>query len=231
MWLGRSDTADVYLSSALLALRSGGELSRHELVEGGWQERLQTLVSALPRRPRGVRIWLGGARCRLVQAEPIEGLRSIEEAEAALSASLGVQGGAVDARLATWPPAGASWVVGCTPAGLVQEWEEVARSVGWRLHCLRPWWTATGMRTQPGTGMAMADDESVTYWRCDERGELCAAGTLLLPLAAQVVALQRLRVGGAMRCWRLDLNTIAHAGGYSAREEKEGDDEIVGTAA
>lgn len=200
MWSAKSEIADLYLSGRTLATRANGEVLLHPLGED-WMASLQAGLSDWPKRRW--RIWLGGRRCGLQLCEPIEGVRSIEEAEAALSASLSVDARAVSVRLATWPTAPSPWLAMTTEAGLVDGLTSVVASSAGNVHSVRPWWT---MVTDGDlSDAAMCDDETITYWRQSERGSFSAAATLWAVQEQQPATLQRLRIGGVLTARRLEM--------------------------
>lgn len=202
MWWARSEVGDVYLSGGSLALRVGREPAQRRGVEqGDWKLALNEALAEHP----GLRwrVWLGGRLCALHGVEPIEGIRQIEEAEAAVAALVSSEGAPVEARLAVWSASDArTWIAACLPAGLPGECEQVVRSHGGRLASLRPWWVAAP--SVLGASAAVCDDEAIHYWRSDERGHV-DAGSFFVPEAARPAALQRLQVAGPLPGWRLDL--------------------------
>jgi hypothetical protein len=204
----------------------GIDLQRQELPEDGdWRGLWAAWLSRHPKRRWHVR--LGGRLCSLQWLEPIPGTRSIEEAEAAVSASLSAGAVPMQARLAQWSPrATRPWVAACTPSGLVDELCTLLKGSG-RLLSLHPWWHEVSSPSGI-SGVAVRDDESVTYWRCDASGAISAAGTLLALPPAQAAVLQRLKVGGPLNPWRLDL--AAWGSNQALRREEEGTDAAAGTA-
>ncbi|WP_343997073.1 hypothetical protein, partial [Ideonella azotifigens] len=122
-------------------MRVDGEVRVEPITEEDWRAKLAQGLADRPQRRW--RVWLGGNRCALHSVDPVVGLRSIEEAEIALSASLGHGDAAVEARLATWPqPKDSPWIVGTTPAGLVGDLAAMAASADASLASVRPWWWA-----------------------------------------------------------------------------------------
>jgi len=227
VWSARSEALSLYLSGRTMCIGGHGvEPLRCDLAaEEEWRDVLGDWLARHPRRTW--RVALGGGRCSLHWLEPIPGTRSIEEAEAAVAASLGSGSMPVDARLATWSRRGAApWLAACMPAGLAQELHAMVQAHG-RLAALAPWWELVGT-TSGLPHAAMCDDESVTYWRSDSRGAVSAAGTLMAPPPAQAGILQRLRVGGPLPRWRLD--PAAWERGDAAFVKEEGTDAAAGHA-
>lgn len=212
MWLAKSEIADIYLSGKTLAIRAnGGGVALYPVGED-WVSPLQAGLAEWPKRRW--RIWLGGRRCGLHLCEPIAGVHSIEEAEAALGASLSLDGRAMAVRLATWPAVARPWLALATEAGLIERLMSVVEEREGHVHSARPWWTMLGGGDL--TGVAMCDDEAITYWRVNEQGAFTSAATLWAAEGQQAAALQRLRVGGALKAWRLALDTPAgHAQGIA----------------
>jgi len=205
VWSARSDAVWLYLSGSTMAL--GGrsiERQRRALApDDDWRAVLQEWVGQYPKK--AWRVALGGRLCTLHWMEAIAGTRSIEEAEAAVSAMLSVESTPMQARLAVWSPRRSTpWVAACMPLGLPEQLTALISASG-RLASLQPWWQLAPRSDRLG-GAAMCDDESVTYWRSEGR-VVCAAGTMLASPSAQSVLLQRLQVGGSLQSWRLDLDT------------------------
>jgi len=204
VWSAKSEVVDVYLSGRTFAVRAGAAASEVGAIEAGnWQALLQAALIERPRRRW--RVWLGGRQCSLHRVEPIAGVRSIEEAEAALGALLGAEGAPVCARLATWSlSSDEAWVAACVPSTLPAELTELVRASGGRVHSLQPWWSVP---SAPATAnAAMCDDESISYWRCDGRGRVTAAATFAASADTRAATLQRLRVSGALDVWCLDID-------------------------
>jgi hypothetical protein len=214
----RSEAALLYLSGGTMIIGGQGvEPERRALSnEGDWREVLKAWLARHPKR--AWRVCLGGRRCSLHCLEPIPGTHSVEEAEAVVGASVGTGSGPLQARLAVWAPRGTvPWVAACTPLGLTEELGTMMETAGGLLS-LQPWWTSVPSRG-PLASAALCDDESVTYWRSDERGVIRAAGTLLASPEAQSSVLQRLHVGGALSRWRLDLAAWSADDAPMARRE------------
>lgn len=230
MWSVKSEVGDIYLSGGTLAIRAGVGIALHPIVPiapiapiaslaDDWASSLQAGLAEWPKRRW--RIWLGGRRSGLHLCDPIPGVRNIEEAEAALGASLSLDGSVMSARLATWSARG-PWLALSTEAGLVERLMSTVEEGEGQVHSVRPWWTMLSGVDSPG--VAMCDDESITYWRV-EQGVFASAGTLGVAEDQQPASLQRLRVGGALKAWRLVLE--AHAGsahGMAAWPLNEGAD-------
>jgi hypothetical protein len=201
VWSAKSEIADLYLSGRTLATRANDKVLLHPLVEDDWLRSLQAGLSEWPKRRW--RIWLGGHRCGLHLCEPIAGVRSVEEAEAALGASLSAEGRAVSVRLATWSIASRPWLALATEAGLVDGLMSVVAGSAGHVHSLRPWWTM--VKGGDLSDAAMCDDETITYWRQGEPGTFSAAATLWSVREQQPATLQRLRIGGALAARRLEM--------------------------
>lgn len=219
MWWGRSRTGDIYLSGRTLAVRADGEVRVEPITDEDWRVRLAAAFAEQPKWRW--RVWLGGSRCALHAVDPMTGLRGIEEAEIALGASLSAGEAAAEARLATWPqPKDSPWIVGTTPAGLVRDLAAMAESADASLASIRPWWSAHAV--PKGEGAAFCDAESISYWRVDANGRIGAAATLSVSEPSTTQTLRRLRAGGALGAWRLDVH-LAHAktGFVSAAMEEE----------
>lgn len=204
MWWARSRAIDIYLSRKTLALRDADQPTQVRSLEAGdWAAPLQEALAANPKRRWNV--WLGGRLCALHAMEPIEGVRTLEEAEAALAALLSAPETPVDARLAFWPEKGESmWVAAAMPAGLPGRIKAMVGAYGGRLEKLRPWWVAFSTSLEPD--VAVCDDESLHYWRSSDAGRVRAAGSLIWsepPSLSQI--LRRLRVAGPLPAWRLSL--------------------------
>lgn len=201
MWSAKSEVADLYLSGQMLAWRvAGGQVQSSPLGED-WIESLHAALAAWPKRRW--RLWLGGRRCGLHLCEPIAGIGNIEEAEAALGASLGLDGRPASVRLATWPAAPHRWVALVTEPGLVDGLASAVQATGGKVQSVRPWWTTL---TEGGlAAAAMCDDEAITYWRQEESGAFAAAATLWSAPDQQPATLQRLSIGGAISVRRLSL--------------------------
>lgn len=198
MWSARSEIADIYLSGKTLAIRADVAFSLLPLAED-WAPALKAGLAEWPKRRW--RIWLGGRRCGLHLCEPIPGIRTIEEAEAALGASLSLVGVGLAARLATWSTKG-PWLALATEEGLIERLMSTVEEGGGRVHSVRPWWTMLSGGGSPDA--AMCDDEAITYWRV-KQGVVASAATLWVGEDQQPSSLQRLRVGGALKAWRLTL--------------------------
>jgi hypothetical protein len=213
----------------MIALRGGGEVHVQPLQAGDWQAPLRSWLAT--RERRRWRVWLGGRRCKLHLVEPIAGVRSIEEAEAVLGASLSENGQPVAAHLAVWSPRGGeSWVTSTVAANLVDELADVLASRQGRLATVRPWWTAAKPLLR---NAVMCDEEAVSYWRSDERGQITSAATVIADRSAQLARLQRLRVTGQLDGWRLALraNPAGHAAGGFAIDPLEEDADAAPAAA
>lgn len=200
MWWARSKAVDLFVAGRMLAMRVGGQTRTQTLADG---EGLVALAPWLAERPgQAWRVWLGGSLCGLHLVDPIEGVTGIEEAEAALSASLSADQ-PKRARLAVWPAQGEPWLAAVTPASLVDDLVAViARSGGRLLHC-RPWWSAASSRVRESA--AFFDGETVTYWRSGIGRKITSAATQ--PARDRVHAeqlLQRLQIGGAVSGWQID---------------------------
>lgn len=204
MWWGRSEVVDVYLSGSTFAVRQGTAAPEVQAIgDDDWQSPLQAALTAQP--GRRWRAWLGGRQCSLHRVEPIAGVRSIEEAEAALSALLSTGSAPVNARLATWsPPSDGAWVAACVPAALPGALQALVAAHGGRLAGLQPWWAARPQAVADNA--AMCDDEVISYWRSDGRGRVSAAASLAIPVDARAPTLARLRVGGPLDAWRLSFD-------------------------
>lgn len=204
LWAG-SETGDLYLSGSTLARREAGAVTVH-VIESDWRTAPDALFAELAASPLKLwRVWLGGRCFKLQAVEPIEGVRSIEEAEAALAALLSPVGEPIQVRLAVWPaPRGALWVAGCTPAGLPEILTGAARDAARRILSIRPWWMAP--RLPASSAMAWCDDEAVSYYRCDAQGWPVAAGSLQPQRAARPATLRRLRATGRLDVFELDLH-------------------------
>jgi hypothetical protein len=200
VWSAKSEFADLYLSGRTLAVRANGQVALHPLGDD-WMASTQATLSEWPKRRW--RIWLGGRRCGLHLCEPIEGIRNIEEAEAAVAASLSQDGRPMSVRLATWPAAARPWLALATEAGLVDGLMSVVAGGSGKVHSLQPWWTMVA--AQDLSGAAMCDDEAITYWRQSEAGSFLAAATLWTAPEQQPATLQRLRIGGALVARRLEM--------------------------
>lgn len=203
MWWARSEVVDVYLSGSTLALRDGRAPVQQRAVEqGDWKAALQAVLASHP--SRRWRLWLGGRLCALRSVEPIDGIRQIEEAEAAVAALLSAQGPPVDVRLAVWSASvGGTWVAAAMPAGLPADCEQMVTASGGTLSSLRPWWVAFSSALGPDA--AVFDDEALHYWRSGETGQVTGAGGFVATGQARTQALQRLRVAGPLPAWRLEL--------------------------
>lgn len=200
MWWARSEVLDVYWSSSQLVLRDGAAPVHREPVQGDdWQSALQLVLAQRPRRRW--RLWLGGRLCALHAVEPIEGIRHIEEAEAAVAALLGTSAVPVDVRLALWSArAKGPWLSLSSPAGLAAQCEQLMKDSGAKLASLRPWWLHFAARLGPDA--VVLDDEAVHYWRCSSPA-LATAGSVVAPEPQRHQLLQRLRVAGPLPGWRL----------------------------
>lgn len=209
MWWARSEVVDVYLSGCTFAVRSGLAAPEVQAInDGDWHTLLQAAIAERPRQRW--RVWLGGRLCSLHRVEPIDGVRNIEEAEAALSALLSAEGAPVCARMATWSPGGgATWVAACMPQALPAELAGLVQADGGQLLSVRPWWAAPSAPS--ATSVAMCDDESVSYWRSDGRGRVTAAASFGASADTRAATLQRLQVSGPLEAWRLDLRATAEA--------------------
>ena len=204
MLSAKSEVADLYLSGRTLATRADCNVLLHPLAED-WAASVRACLAEMPKRRW--RIWLGGRRCELHLCEPISGVRSIEEAEAALGASLSLDARAVSVRLARWSTSPRSWLAVATEAGLIDGLMEAVADSSGSVCCVRPWWTTvTGSRL---TGAAMCDDETITYWRVDEHGTFSAAATLRTMEEQQPATRRRLRIGGALATWRIVMEAPA----------------------
>jgi len=202
--LAKSEITDLYLSGRTLATRANGNVLLHPLAED-WAASVRACLAEMPKRRW--RIWLGGRRCELHLCEPISGVRSIEEAEAALGASLGLDARTVSVRLARWSAASHAWLAVATEDGLVDGLMAAVADSGGSVCCVRPWWTAvTGSRL---TNAAMCDEETITYWRVDEHGTFSAAATLQTMEEQQSATLRRLHIGGALATWRIAMEAPA----------------------
>lgn len=215
MWWARSEVGDLYWSGSTLARRVGARVEQR--AHSGMD--VTPLKEWLADAPAGKRwrVWLGGRACSLQAVEPIDGVRSIEEAEAALGAVLAQGQEPVAARLAVWPaPAGALWVAGCTPAGLLETLTDAFGSAGCRCLSIRPWWAAPGLANPRDA--AWCDDEVISYWRGDDRGSPSAAGTWPAITSQRAPTLRRLRATGALEVYQLDLDTVRPCGqpGFAA---------------
>lgn len=198
MLLAKSEVVDLYLSGRTLATRANGTVLLRPLTED-WAAPLRACLAEMPKRRW--RIWLGGHRCELRLCEPISGVRGIEEAEAALGASLSLDARAVSVRLARWSAMSRSWLAAVTEDGLVDGLMAAVADSSGSVCCVRPWWTAvTGSRL---TNAAMCDDETITYWRVDEHGTFSSAATLRTMEEQQSATLRRLSIGGALASWRI----------------------------
>lgn len=208
MWWAKSETVDLFVSGRMLVMRAGVQ-TRTQTLAGG--EGLVALAPWLAERPGQVwRVWLGGSLCGLHVVEPIEGVASIEEAEAALSVSLSGDE-PKRACLAVWPAQGETWLAAVTPAGLVDDLVDVLTQSGGRILLCRPWWSAAASRV--GGSTAFFDGETVTYWRCSPNRKITSAATQ--PARDRVQAqhiLQRLQIGGAMSAWEIDLGAVPGPG-------------------
>lgn len=201
MWWARSKAVDLFVSGRMMAMRVGEQTRTQTLADG---EGLAALAPWLTERPgQSWRVWLGGSLCGLHLADPIEGVTGIEEAEAALSASLSAEQ-PKRARLAVWPAQGEPWLAAVTPASLVDDLVAAIARSGGRLLLCRPWWSAASTRARGST--AFFDGETVTYWRSNAGWKITSAATR--PARDRVQAeqlLQRLQIGGAVSAWRIDL--------------------------
>lgn len=210
----RPEVLNVYLSGQQVVLRSGTDpLQRFPVVEDRWADALEQLLVTRPRRRW--RLWLGGRLCQLHSLEPVEGLRHIEEAEAAAAAVLSRGGVAVETRLAMWPPRiGRPWVCLSLPAGLSRQCQARVEAQSGHLLEMRPWWTSP--RQCQAHNAAMFDDEVLTHWHTDERGAL-RAGSVCLHGAPQgirpEILLRRWRVHGPVPAWRLAWDAPQPASG------------------
>jgi hypothetical protein len=200
VWSVKSEIADLYLSGKTFATRVNGKVVLHPLTED-WTLSVQAGLAEWPRRRW--RLWLGGRRCGLHLCEPIAGVRAIEEAEAALGASLSLEGWALSVRLATWSASPRPWPALATEAGLIDGLMSVVSESGGKVLSVRPWWT-TRMDGDVNCA-AMCDDEAITYWRMDGQGVFAAAATLWTTEEQQSATLQRLRIGGPLATWRLTM--------------------------
>jgi len=200
VWSAKSEIADLYLSGRTFATRTNGQVLLHPLTED-WMTSLQSGLSDWPKRCW--RIWLGGRRCGLHLCEPIEGVRSIEEAETALGASLSVDARAMEVRLATWSTAPRPWLAMATEVGLIDGLMSVVADSAGSVCGVRPWWTMVS--TGDLSDAAMCDDETITYWRQSEPGIFSTAATLWAVREQQPATLQRLRIGGALTARRLEM--------------------------
>ena len=204
MWSAKSDIADIYLSGKTLAIRANDSLTL-DLLGDDWVSPLQSSLAELPNRRW--RVWLGGRRCGLHLCDPIGGVRNIEEAETALGASLSLDGRAVSVRLASWAAASGPWSALTTEIGLIERLMSTMEECAGHVQSVRPWWTM--LSGGDSTGVAMCDDEAITYWRVNEQGVVTSAATLWAAEDQQPASLQRLRVGGALKAWRLALDASA----------------------
>jgi len=223
LW-AKSELLDIYLSGSVLALREGSEVIVQSIEGGDWQSPLEAMLAGRSRRRW--RVWVGGRQCRLHLVDSIPGIKSIEEAELALSASLSTADAAVTARLAIWSRnSNVPWVTAAVPANVAQEVPNMLERAQGGLVSLRPWWTA--VRGPQLSNAAMCDDEAISYWRSDAKGRLTAAATIISPQAAQVSPLQRLRVSGPLAGWRLTLQSPegdgARAPGFTIQPLEETD--------
>lgn len=231
MWWAKSEPVDLYLSGGTLALREGSRVSVLPVEGDDWASGLAGWLTDRP--GRRWRVWLGGRQCRLHVVEPIPGIRTIEEAELALSASLSSVNSAVTARLAVWAPRGEQpWVTATIPASLISAMTGMLKSSQGHLVSLRPWWTVA--RGAELLNAAMCDDEAIHYWRSDGKGRVIAAATVFAAPAAQVAPLQRLRVSGPLTAHRLDLQaaevSVATARGFAIQPLEEAVDAANATA-
>lgn len=223
LW-AKSELLDIYLSGSVLALREGGEVIVQSIEGGNWQLPLEAMLA--DRSRKRWRVWVGGRQCRLHLVDPIPGIKSIEEAELALSASLSTSDAAVTARLAIWSPnSNVPWVTAAVPTNVAQEVPNMLERAQGRLVSLRPWWTAVSGSQLANA--AMCDDEAISYWRSDAKGRLIAAATIISPHAAQIAPLQRLRVSGPLSGWRLALQSPEDGGtvapGFTIQPLEEAD--------
>ncbi|MBN8486832.1 MAG: hypothetical protein J0M20_03720 [Burkholderiales bacterium] len=204
MWWAKSESVTLYLSGSTMALR-GPAVEGLRLALSTPDEFRDMLGMWLGRYPGLTwQVLLGGRLCVLQCLMPINGTNSIEEAEAVAAATLSTPAKPWQARLTVWSSHGARpWLAACTPLGLVDELSAMIERGG-RLQSLHPWWT-----TLPRQGRladaALCDDESVTYWRSGADGAVTEAATFLASTENQASVLRRLRVGGPLSCWQLDL--------------------------
>jgi hypothetical protein len=224
VWSARSEVVDVYLSGSTFALRRGHDASECHAIEP--DQAMETLQAALVASPRcRWRVWLGGRLCSLHAVEPVEGIRHIEEAEAAVSALLSTDGRVVSARLAIWAPgSGAPWVAAGMPVGLPERCEELVSASGGKLLSLRPWWRA--FASSLGATAALCDDEAISYWRSGPDRQV-DAGSFIVANDRRAVSLQRLQVGGPLPAWSLQLHVPKASNGAGFAVERMNEDPDV----